>query len=40
MDYMADIASVFHWEPDIMWSMSIDELLIWHQKAIDRNKIT
>jgi len=35
---MADIATVFHWPPDAMNSMSLDELLGWHALAVERSK--
>lgn len=36
---MADIAFVFHWSPDALWSMPFDEFLIWHEKATERAKL-
>ncbi len=33
---MADIASVFHWPPDALNAMPIEELVLWQQKARDR----
>lgn len=33
---MADIAVVFHWPPDVMDSMPLDELMHWHQAAVER----
>ena len=30
---MADLAVVFHWPPDIMDRMSLDELARWWSKA-------
>tara|TARA_Y100000815_G_C12936587_1_gene347561 strand:- start:165 stop:311 length:147 start_codon:yes stop_codon:yes gene_type:complete len=33
---MADIASVFHWQPDAMDGMSIEELARWREKARER----
>jgi predicted transcriptional regulator len=35
-DAMADIASVFHWQPDAMDGMSIEELARWREKARER----
>jgi hypothetical protein len=35
-DAMADIASVFHWPPDAMDAMSIEELAMWREKARER----
>lgn len=33
---MGDLAAIFHWGPDVMNPMSLDELLKWHRLAIDR----
>ncbi len=33
---MADIALVFHWPPEAMDRMSIEELARWHEKARER----
>jgi hypothetical protein len=33
---MADIAAVFHWGPDIMDRMPVDELLGWQRLAVAR----
>ncbi|MBX9859001.1 MAG: GpE family phage tail protein [Sphingomonas sp.] len=33
---MADIAAVFHWPLDQLTAMSLDELLAWRQRAVDR----
>lgn len=30
---MADIAAVFHWSPDLMDAMAIDELADWREQA-------
>ncbi|MGB0466590.1 MAG: GpE family phage tail protein [Pontibacterium sp.] len=30
---MADIAVVFHWGPDVMAPMSIEELMDWRERA-------
>lgn len=30
---MADIASVFHWQPDEMNQMPVEELARWREKA-------
>ena len=30
---MADIALVFHWAPDVMDKMSVEELVLWREKA-------
>lgn len=32
-DAMADIASVFHWSPDVMDAMEILELARWREQA-------
>lgn len=34
---MANIAVVFHWPPQAFTDMSLNELMEWHQKAIERN---
>jgi hypothetical protein len=33
---MADIASVFHWQPDAMRDMPLEELARWREKARER----
>lgn len=33
---MADIAMVFHWPPDVMDRMSVEELAMWREKARER----
>ena len=33
---MADIACVFHWAPESMDPMSLDELMHWHTRAVQR----
>ncbi|RUO28204.1 GpE family phage tail protein [Aliidiomarina sanyensis] len=35
---MADIACVFHWAPEDMAPMELEELAGWREKAIDRLK--
>jgi hypothetical protein len=35
---MADIAMVFHWGPDVMDAMEIEDLTLWHQKACERHE--
>ncbi len=30
---MADIATVFHWDPDAMDGMSLTELMGWRERA-------
>ncbi|WP_307119048.1 GpE family phage tail protein [Sphingomonas kyeonggiensis] len=32
----ADIAAVFHWPPEVMAAMTLDELMMWQSLAIDR----
>jgi hypothetical protein len=34
---MADIATVFHWSPAVMDSMSIAELMGWRERAARRH---
>ncbi|MCH9300551.1 GpE family phage tail protein [Pantoea allii] len=34
---MADIATVFHWPPSVMFAESLTDLLEWRHKAILRN---
>ncbi|WP_322835826.1 GpE family phage tail protein [Alkanindiges illinoisensis] len=36
-DAIANIAVVFHWPPQAYEHMSLSELMLWHQKAIERN---
>lgn len=33
---MADIAAVFHWSPDTMDAMAVEDLMSWHEKAVTR----
>lgn len=33
---MADIAFIFHWLPEAMDQMAIDDLARWHHRALDR----
>lgn len=33
---MADIALVFHWTPDVMSAMDLDELMEWRERARER----
>ncbi|UYY79217.1 GpE family phage tail protein [Sphingomonas sp. R1] len=35
---MADVAAVFHWQPPVMDSMSVSQLMGWHARAIERLK--
>ena len=34
---MADIATIFHWTPDIMDNMSLSELSEWRERARKRS---
>jgi len=34
---MADVALVFHWPPEVMDAMDIDELLDWRRLAAERS---
>ncbi|MBF9049875.1 GpE family phage tail protein [Roseobacter sp. HKCCD9010] len=36
---MADIASVFHWQPDAMRGMPLEELARWREKARERFEV-
>lgn len=38
MAVMADIAVVFHWPPSEMDVMSLEELMRWHELAVERFK--
>jgi hypothetical protein len=31
-----DVAAIFHWSPDYLWSLSISDLLRYHQGAVSR----
>ncbi len=33
---MADIAAIFHWPPAAFDPMTIEELLAWRDRALDR----
>lgn len=33
---MADIAAIFHWAPDMLEAMSLEDLVHWHGLAVDR----
>jgi hypothetical protein len=35
---IANIATVFGWSPRDFIDMSLSDLFMWHQKAIDRNQ--
>ncbi|MDR6642777.1 MULTISPECIES: GpE family phage tail protein [Luteibacter] len=34
---MADLAVVFHWAPRDMDSMGPAELMVWHERAVERS---
>jgi len=36
---MANLAVVFHWPPSEMCLMTLDELMMWNQKAADRTQV-
>ncbi|MCK6991647.1 hypothetical protein M2422_003439 [Enterobacter sp. SLBN-59] len=36
-DLMADIAVIFHWPPSALYSLSVTELLLWREKALQRS---
>jgi hypothetical protein len=33
---MADVAAVFHWPPDVMDPMTVEELMAWRERARER----
>lgn len=33
---IANIAVIFHWGPDALFPMELDELIGWHDKALER----
>jgi len=33
---MANIAVVFHWPPSEMYQMTLDDLILWNKKAVER----
>ncbi|MFP3343328.1 GpE family phage tail protein [Halomonas sp. SIMBA_159] len=35
---MADLAMVFHWEPQAMDGMELDELMEWRERARKRHE--
>lgn len=37
---MADLAAVFHWQPDQMYKMALPDLLDWHDKARERIEVS
>lgn len=38
-DAIADIAMVFHWQPDAFDNMSFADLIRWREKARERSEI-
>lgn len=36
---MADIAIIFHWPPDCMYSMGLGELMYWRNLAVQRHNV-
>ncbi|WP_244207712.1 GpE family phage tail protein [Rahnella inusitata] len=36
-DLMADIATVFHWQPSEMFAMSLTEIIGWRRRALLRS---
>lgn len=36
---MADLAMVFHWPPDTMEAMTLEELAEWRERARDRHEV-
>lgn len=36
---MGDIAAIFHWGPEVLNSMSLEEIVKWHRIALDRWKL-
>ena len=36
---MADIAAIFHWPPAAFAGLSLDELMDWRHRAIDRAEV-
>lgn len=35
---MAEVAFTFHWAPEVLWNMEVDELMEWHREAVRLNK--
>ena len=35
---MADLAVVFHWQPDYLNGLSLEELMMWREEARLRNQ--
>ncbi|WP_409240834.1 GpE family phage tail protein [Mergibacter septicus] len=38
-DAIADIATVFHWTPQAFEQMDLNELMMWREKARERNQV-
>lgn len=36
---MADVALVFHWSPEILNNMALDELADWRERARARHEV-
>ncbi|HDL7342877.1 TPA: GpE family phage tail protein [Yersinia enterocolitica] len=36
-DLIADIAVVFHWPPSELYPLSLTELILWRDKALQRS---
>ncbi|CCO70764.1 hypothetical protein YEP4_13640 [Yersinia enterocolitica subsp. palearctica YE-P4] len=36
-DLMADIAVIFHWPPSELYPLSLTELILWRDKALQRS---
>lgn len=34
---MADIAAIFHWQPEVMDRLSVEELMEWRERARKRS---
>jgi Phage P2 GpE len=34
---MADLAQTFHWSPDKLKVLALEELVMWHAEAVLRN---
>lgn len=35
----ADIAAIFHWQPDYLFGLPIDELIAHHRRALRRYEL-
>jgi hypothetical protein len=36
---MADISAIFHWPPSAFDGLSIEELMAWRHRAVERAKL-